>query len=133
MRIRRPRVTLSGCLFLAAFTAVSCTSTPRDARSGAPDDEVAAVTAMLTGWFDSRDQAAGPDRFEGATSGNGCISTLRGAAYATSEITLEHDLLVSWDRGWDEHHEQVWGATAGGYEFARRSSGPPPVSSAVEE
>jgi len=57
--------------------------------------------------------------FVGATLGRGCASTLRGAVYATSEVTLRQDALISWDRGFNEAGEQVWGAEGGGYVFKR--------------
>lgn len=57
--------------------------------------------------------------FEGATRGNGCVSTLRGAAYTTSEVKLAPDQMISWDRGWDKDGKQVWGAEKGGYIFKR--------------
>jgi hypothetical protein len=63
-------------------------------------------------------------RFVGGTVGKGCASTRQGAAYTTSEITLEEGLLVSWDRGFDEKDQQVWGATRGGYRFHRIKSHP---------
>lgn len=60
--------------------------------------------------------------YEGRTPGEGCLSTLKGAAYATSEVRIGADGLVSWDRGWDEHGLQVWGAVQGGYQFRRAPS-----------
>ncbi|MFM8438409.1 MAG: chromophore lyase CpcT/CpeT, partial [Candidatus Kapaibacterium sp.] len=59
------------------------------------------------------------DEYVGGTDGTGCPSDLRGARYATSVITLTPGLLVSWDRGYDENGQQVWGATKGGYEFVK--------------
>ena len=56
--------------------------------------------------------------------GTRCPSSLNGASFAMSEVTLERDRLRSWDRGFDANNEQVWGATKGGYEFKRRT--PPP-------
>ena len=61
------------------------------------------------------------DSFRGATSGRTCLSTLMGATYATTEITLGETTLDSWDRGYDANGRQVWGATAGAYRFERRS------------
>lgn len=58
-------------------------------------------------------------RFVGSTSGKECRSTLRGATYATSEVEITENLLLSWDRGFDADDAQVWGATEGGYRFAR--------------
>jgi CpeT protein len=55
--------------------------------------------------------------FTGSTDGNSCESTLRGASYATSKVTIKDGLIVSWDQGFNDEGEQVWGATKGGYEF----------------
>jgi hypothetical protein len=57
--------------------------------------------------------------FVGGTVGTGCASTLRGAAYATSEVELGPDRLTSWDRGFDADGNQVWGAVTGPYVFDR--------------
>ncbi len=58
--------------------------------------------------------------FVGRTAGQDCASTLRGAAYATSEATVTPDELITWDRGYDAEGRQVWGATKGGYVFRRQ-------------
>lgn len=60
--------------------------------------------------------------FVGRTEGNGCASELRGAAYATSEVTLTASEMVSWDRGFNSAGKQVWGAPTGGYRFKRLAS-----------
>lgn len=60
------------------------------------------------------------DRFEGGTEGEGCESTLAGAAYATSEVVVEANRIASWDRGFDADGTQVWGSEAGAYEFIRK-------------
>jgi hypothetical protein len=79
-----------------------------------------------------------PDRFRGHTpdarwdgqafvpdpAAAKCPSTLQGASYATSQVDLLADRMVSWDRGFDDAGRQVWGATKGGYEFLRRSAKP---------
>jgi len=57
--------------------------------------------------------------FAGATQGVGCESTLRGAKYASSNVTVTKTELRSWDQGFNEKGEQVWGATKGGYEFVK--------------
>lgn len=57
--------------------------------------------------------------FVGATQGVGCESTLRGAKYAASSVTITPTMLRSWDQGFNEKGEQVWGATKGGYEFIK--------------
>ena len=63
----------------------------------------------------------GGPAFEGGTTGKQCPSDLRGAAYATSQVTIEATRMVSWDRGFNEVGEQVWGATGGGYLFLKFS------------
>jgi hypothetical protein len=57
--------------------------------------------------------------FRGGTVGRRCASELRGAAHATSEVTLDEHGMTTWDRGWDAAGKQVWGSTAGPYEFRR--------------
>ncbi len=56
----------------------------------------------------------------GGTGASSCPSTLRGAAYANSQISdLSLAGLTSWDRGYDKDGKQVWGAEKGGYRFDR--------------
>lgn len=57
--------------------------------------------------------------YRGATKEGTCKSTLRGASYATSEVEVFADKIISWDRGFNEKSEQVWGAEKGGYIFNR--------------
>lgn len=57
--------------------------------------------------------------FSGATPGKECLSSLRGAVYATSEVTIYKDKLISWDRGWNAEDKQVWGAVKSGYIFIK--------------
>lgn len=57
--------------------------------------------------------------FVGETVDKQCKSNLRGASYATSEVTINEDRIISWDRGFDEKDEQVWGAEKGGYIFLK--------------
>lgn len=59
--------------------------------------------------------------FRGSTPGMECLSNLRGASYATSEVVIYPDRLVSWDRGWDKAGKQVWGAEKGGYIFIKKA------------
>lgn len=58
--------------------------------------------------------------FPGMTDGKSCPSDRKGASYATSEVTITKEKLVSWDRGYSESGEQVWGATLGGYVFIKQ-------------
>lgn len=59
--------------------------------------------------------------YTGSTRGHGCASNLRGAAYASSRVSISLEGIVSWDQGFDPSGAQVWGAEKGGYEFIRRS------------
>lgn len=59
--------------------------------------------------------------FIGSTVEKNCTSNLRGAAYATTEVTITKDTMISWDRGFNDKDEQVWGATKGGYIFKKIS------------
>lgn len=58
--------------------------------------------------------------FTGGTIGTNCPSDLRGATYATSEVAILPDKMISWDRGFDKSGKQVWGAVRGGYEFIKK-------------
>ncbi|MDX2247019.1 MAG: chromophore lyase CpcT/CpeT [Bacteroidia bacterium] len=60
--------------------------------------------------------------YAGATGEKTCESNLRGAAYATSKVTLFPDRMESWDQGFDAAGNQVWGATTGGYIFIKREN-----------
>jgi len=57
--------------------------------------------------------------FIGSTDGKRCLSTLRGASYATSEVRIEENVLSSWDRGFDKNGNQVWGSENGPYIFKK--------------
>jgi CpeT protein len=61
-----------------------------------------------------------PGVYEGGTEGNNCLSNLRGAAYAHSEVHMDSTGLRTWDRGYDAAGTQVWGAVKGGYHFKRQ-------------
>ncbi|MEI6312258.1 MAG: chromophore lyase CpcT/CpeT [Bacteroidota bacterium] len=60
------------------------------------------------------------DNYIGSTEGNKCTSELRGATYATTEVTLMPNMLISWDRGYDNNGKQVWGSEHGGYRFEKK-------------
>ena len=57
--------------------------------------------------------------WSGSTEGDLCLSSLRGAKYATSEVWLTRTALRTWDRGFDAAGAQVWGAKKGPYIFDR--------------
>lgn len=60
--------------------------------------------------------------FVGATAKGTCATDYQGATYTMSDVTLSADELRTWDRGYDAKGAQVWGSTAGPYEFRRSSS-----------
>ncbi|MEM1329505.1 MAG: chromophore lyase CpcT/CpeT [Planctomycetota bacterium] len=82
-----------------------------------PSDLIERTGCAITMRFDEERTDSGA--FIGSTEGTGCESSLRGASYATSEVVITDDKLVSWDRGWDQSGEQAWGAVDGPYIFDR--------------
>lgn len=58
-----------------------------------------------------------PNHFMGKTGDNTCTSTMRGAAFARSEVEILEDKIISWDRGFDANGNYVWGAEKGPYIF----------------
>ena len=61
----------------------------------------------------------GKNKFVGSTGEKTCPSELRGAAYASSKVTVLSDQIISWDQGFDKNDKQVWGAEKGGYLFEK--------------
>ena len=88
----------------------------RPLESLSPSDLTIREGCAITVRWDASEKA-----FIGSTNGRDCQSSLRGSTYATSEVYLHHDRLITWDRGFDDAGEQVWGATKGGYVFDRVS------------
>lgn len=58
--------------------------------------------------------------FKGSTENNKCTSDLKGASYATSEVSIFKNKLISLDRGYDLTNKQVWGSTIGPYVFVKK-------------
>jgi len=65
---------------------------------------------------------AAADRWSGGTRPEACESVLRGAKWASSEVSLEPGRLTTWDRGYDAAGKQVWGATKGPYIFLKETN-----------
>ena len=57
--------------------------------------------------------------YEGSTNKDNCKSTLRGASYATSIVSMSSNEITSWDQGFNDKNEQVWGAVEGPYKFIK--------------
>lgn len=79
-----------------------------------PEDLSVRIGCAISVSWDASQRA-----FVGSTNGRDCQSSLRGSTYATSEVFLHADRLVTWDRGYNDDGEQVWGAVKGGYLFER--------------
>ena len=58
--------------------------------------------------------------FKGGTEGKVCRSNLRGAGYATTEITISDRQTVTWERGYNAGNRRVWGSARGGFIFNRQ-------------
>jgi CpeT protein len=59
------------------------------------------------------------NHYTGGTQGKNCPSDRKGATYATSKVILTKKRLISWDQGFNQNDEQVWGALNGGYIFEK--------------
>ena len=68
--------------------------------------------STLLKWYSS-------GHFSGGTEDMNCPSEIRGAVYATSQVTIERHRFISWDRGFDAAGKQVWGAENGPYIFLK--------------
>lgn len=60
------------------------------------------------------------NHFLAHTEGTGCESKLNGSTHATSTADIRPEGLHTWDQGFNEKGEQVWGATKGPYIFLRQ-------------
>lgn len=57
--------------------------------------------------------------YSGTTPPEGCPAAVRGAVTITNRIILHQDGMDTWDRGFDEAGNQVWGAEDKAYEFRK--------------
>jgi len=55
--------------------------------------------------------------YAGKTGEKTCPSELRGATYTASKVVINPKMMISWDKGFNDKGQQVWGATKGGYVF----------------
>lgn len=60
-----------------------------------------------------------PNHYKGNTGIKTCSSSLYGASYATSEVEIFKNKIISWDRGFDTDGKHIWGAEKGGYIFTK--------------
>jgi len=59
--------------------------------------------------------------YSGKTNSRNCVATFRGSTYTTSEFIVYSDKVMSWERGWNDRDEQVWGSRKGPYIFKKIS------------
>lgn len=59
----------------------------------------------------------GEKHYKGATGEKTCESVFNGASYAMSEVEITQGKVYSWDRGFDNEGNHIWGAEKGGYIF----------------
>lgn len=57
--------------------------------------------------------------YSGTTPPEGCPADVRGAVSITNRIILHQEGMDTWDRGFDESGNQVWGAEDQAYQFRR--------------
>lgn len=53
----------------------------------------------------------------GSTNESDCVATFRGSTYTKVQFLILPQFLVSWERGYNDKDEQVWGPTQGPYIF----------------
>lgn len=58
--------------------------------------------------------------YVGGTYGRNCPNERGKATYATSEVSILPGRMISWDRGYNDAGERVWGAEKGGYIFIKK-------------
>ena len=62
----------------------------------------------------------GNQTFFGSTVDKECLSDWGGATYATSIVTITENGMITWDRGFDENDNFLWGAEKAGYYFQKK-------------
>ena len=67
-------------------------------------------------------------RFVGGTDEGTCLTSLNGASYVTSEMSVSATRVTMWDRGYNESGRQVYGPVRGPLVFMMQGNGFPPAS-----
>ncbi|TYH42171.1 hypothetical protein ES332_D11G045300v1 [Gossypium tomentosum] len=97
---------------------------PRD-QCPLPEEVIDDVAEHLTTIYLKRCERGKRCLYEGSTPPGGFPNSWNGATYCTSELTiLKNNEIHTWDRGYDDDGNQVWGVKEGPYEFK-----PAPASS----
>ncbi|KAL6584998.1 hypothetical protein OROMI_004287 [Orobanche minor] len=97
-----------------------------------PEEVIGDIAEHLTNIYLKRCDRGKRCLYEGSTPPHGFPNTWNGASYCTLELTvLKNSEIHTWDRGYDENGNQVWGGKDGPYEFkpAPESSSSDPLSS----
>ncbi|RAL41456.1 hypothetical protein DM860_010250 [Cuscuta australis] len=89
---------------------------PKDQRPQ-PEEVIGDISEHLTTIHLKRCERGKRCLYEGSTP-DGFPNTWNGASYCTSELAvLKNNEIHSWERGYDESGNQVWGVKGGPYEF----------------
>ncbi|XP_006485069.1 chromophore lyase CRL, chloroplastic isoform X2 [Citrus sinensis] len=90
---------------------------PRDQRP-LPEEVIGDIGEHLTTIHLRRCDRGKRCLYEGSTPPGGFPNSWNGATYSTSELAvLKNNEIHTWDRGFDDDGNQVWGVKAGPYEF----------------
>ncbi|KAI4343539.1 hypothetical protein L6164_010876 [Bauhinia variegata] len=90
-----------------------------------PEEVFGDIAELLTTIYLKRCPRGKRCLYEGSTPPGGFPNTWNGATYCSSELTvMKNNEIHTWDRGYDDDGNQVWGPKEGPYEFK-----PAPTSS----
>ncbi|XP_057970313.1 chromophore lyase CRL, chloroplastic [Malania oleifera] len=93
-----------------------------------PEEVIGDIAEHLTTIYLKRCERGKNCLYEGSTPPGGFPNSWNGASYCTSELAvLRNNEIHTWDRGYDDDGNQVWGVTKGPYAFK-----PAPTSSINE-
>ncbi|KAL7191596.1 hypothetical protein ACSBR2_023634 [Camellia fascicularis] len=92
-----------------------------------PEEVIGDIAEHLTTIYLKRCERGKPCLYDGSTA-EGFPNSWNGATYCTSDLSvLKNNEIHTWDRGYDDDGNQVWGVKGGPYEFK-----PAPASSFVD-
>ncbi|XP_052175826.1 chromophore lyase CRL, chloroplastic-like [Diospyros lotus] len=93
-----------------------------------PEEVIGDIAEHLTTIHLKRCERGKACLYEGSTPPDGFPNSWNGATYCTSELSiLKNNEIHTWDRGYDDDENQVWGVKEGPYIFK-----PAPASSFVD-
>ncbi|KAE8711865.1 Chromophore lyase CRL [Hibiscus syriacus] len=95
---------------------------PRDQRPLA-EEVIGDIAEHLTTIHLNRCERGKRCLYEGSTPPGGFPNSWNGVTYCTSELSvLKNNEIHTWDRGYDDEGNQVWGVKKGPYEFKPASA-----------